>query len=73
MKYKICLKCQVEKPLSENYFYKHKLSKNGYLHICKSCQKEKSSRQWEKIKSNPLLYKEEKNRKRMAKKLRDIH
>lgn len=38
MKTKTCKKCHKEKNFSS--FYKRKVSKDGYRHICKDCQKE---------------------------------
>lgn len=37
MKTKICIKCDVEKPLSE--FYAHPRMHDGHLNKCKSCQR----------------------------------
>jgi hypothetical protein len=72
MQYKVCKLCGVEKPLSENYFYKHSKTKSGYLHVCIECQKSKSKKQWEKIKSSPILHAEEKQRQRRLKNNPDV-
>tara|TARA_Y100000310_G_scaffold265257_1_gene276187 strand:+ start:784 stop:960 length:177 start_codon:yes stop_codon:yes gene_type:complete len=40
-KYKKCLGCGIEKPLS--FFYKNKEKKDGYFNKCKCCVKEKDS------------------------------
>lgn len=73
MQYKTCKKCEVEKPASTNYFYEHSKSKDGLLHVCIECQKDKSKKQWEKIKSSPILHEEEKQRHRKSKStLKDI-
>ena len=62
--YRTCNLCNVEKPLSETYFYLHKNSKGGFQNNCKDCQKIKSERQWRKIKTTPVLHEKEKSRLR---------
>ena len=37
---KICNRCGKEYPLTEEYFYKHKQMKDGFLGQCKTCRKE---------------------------------
>jgi hypothetical protein len=46
---KICKKCKVDKETSE--FYSHKEYKDGFMSICKSCEKERS-------RNNNLKYKD---------------
>jgi hypothetical protein len=38
---KKCFKCGLEKPLSD--YYKHKMTKDGFLNKCKSCAKKDSN------------------------------
>lgn len=46
---KICSKCGEEKPLKEEFFYKHPLTKDGYDGQCRAC-KEKYRREYRKRK-----------------------
>jgi hypothetical protein len=39
---KTCIKCKIEKPLTE--FYKHKRNKDGLTYICKLCAKQKAKK-----------------------------
>lgn len=59
---KKCKRCGVEK--SEEYFYKHKTSKDGLLHICKDCTKVASKLRIEVKKLDPNWVEKERQRGR---------
>lgn len=59
---KTCLKCQVEKPLSE--FYAHPKMKDGYLNKCKDCVRLYSKLSAEKKSTNPKWVESERTRHR---------
>ena len=58
---KVCMKCKVEKLLTE--FNKRKISKDGFRSTCKSCKKE-YDKQYRKVNKTILI---EKNKKRYLK------
>ena len=59
---KKCISCKKEKPLSD--YYKHPQMSDGHLNKCKSCVKDASKKENEKIKLNPKLHEKEKERQR---------
>lgn len=58
---KICNKCLREKPLTKQYFYKRKDSKDGFRNECKECRKNKSANYRQENKEI-ILEKERKSR-----------
>lgn len=52
MQTKICKECGEEKPISEFYF--NFIYKDGYMPICKECQKLKSKKQYQERKEKFL-------------------
>ena len=41
MSTKICSSCESELPVTSDHFHKRKASKDGFMSICKSCNKQK--------------------------------
>lgn len=64
MKTKVCTRCKKEKPFSE--FYKSKRNKTGVITECKMCKRIYTTRRWQDIKNNPVLYAKEKKRMRRS-------
>jgi 5-methylcytosine-specific restriction endonuclease McrA len=56
---KICIKCGVEYPKTKEYFYPHKVCKDGFRGECKKCAKQYALKNKEKISERMLLYREE--------------
>lgn len=46
-KTKICSECKVEKPMTKEYFYTRKISKDGFRNQCKTCVIERSNNYYE--------------------------
>jgi len=57
---KLCLKCKIEKPITE--FSKNKVNKDGFQKQCKTCDKEKNKKYREKNKEYFKEYLKEYNR-----------
>lgn len=57
---KKCAKCELEKPLTSEYFYQRKRSKDGFKPRCKDCSKE-DNRKYREVSSNAFSESFERN------------
>jgi len=63
MSTKICSSCESELPVTSDHFHKSKASKDGFMSICKSCNKQKARKHRKENKDKHLEYcKEWRNR-----------
>ena len=56
--YKYCIDCKNWKLLNSDNFYKHILTKDGFLNVCKDCSKAYAKNKYTKRKTDQSLYKD---------------